>query len=82
MLHLSEAAKLTVTLRGLPKGCKRVSKRCRERTLATQHATLKAGSRTLTLSRSLRTRLARATRLRVSAVDAAGNRSAVRSLKV
>jgi hypothetical protein len=80
--RLSEAATLRLELRGLPAGCRRASARCRERTLARQTARRTAGQVQVVLSRTLRGRLPRATRLRVTATDAAGNRSRVRAVRV
>ncbi len=77
----SEAGRIRLTLKGLPRGCRHISARCRVRTLATQADPIRRGSNNIALAGGLASSLKRATGLQVMATDFAGNRSAVRSLR-
>ena len=76
-LFASEAGRVRVTLRGLPRGCRQVSRRCRVHTLATQTDPVRRGSNNIGLAGLMARSLKRATSLQLTATDFAGNRSAL-----
>jgi len=81
-MAVSERATVTIALRALPKGCRRASRKCKPRTLASQVAKVGAGTVRIQLGAKLARALARARTLTVTAVDAAGNRSTAKTLGV
>jgi hypothetical protein len=77
----SESATLKLTLRGLSRGCRHVSKRCKQHTLVTQAGKVRAGKNRIVLSPRMARLLKRGMSLLVAATDAAGNRSKVKTLR-
>ena len=80
-LFASEAGRVRLTLRGLPRGCRHVSSRCRIRTLATQADPIRRGTNSIGLAPPMARSLRRARSLQLTATDFAGNRSALKSLR-
>ena len=77
----SEAGRIRLTLRGLPRGCRHVTGRCRIRTLATQTDPIRRGTNSIGLAGPMARALKRARSLQLTATDFAGNRSAPQSLR-
>ena len=79
----SESATLKLEVLTLPRGCKTASRTCKRRVTLISSLTVKAGTTTLRLTRSLASKLAsRSATARVTAIDPAGNRSARRSVRI